>query len=226
MKSSNLFLKKVFSCAEQGIPVRSVLDDAQIRRLVLDKNAEVRNLMAEALVFDQPDAFITEQLCLLARDADALVRTNALDSLGSFVSEESFQLLIDSLSESDSLARMYAVLSVVDVGKILNPRQTRDLLMQLEETEQDGLVLNAIYRGQYILGQKDTLELMMAQYAEGDYYVRCSVLRSLAEIFSAENSDKIKAFAESVDPNESVAVRDAFLELKAQMTRSTPRKDQ
>ncbi len=84
-----------------------------------DPEGIIRSMVASLLVHFENKA-AKDILIELARDKDELVRTEAYDSLSIFIFADVEEFLVTAIrTESDSLARSYAILSWADVFSAL-----------------------------------------------------------------------------------------------------------
>ncbi len=148
----------------------------------LDRCALARRLASE----DTDQA--RQTLLLLAQDPDALVRTEAYDSLGSFPCAEVAQLLKDAIGqEPDELARFYAILSWSDVA------QGQDEALEFLDTLSGKSAYDrvGIACARLTFGDETGLDGLLGLLNHEDYHIRCCVLKSLEEFLDEENQDRI-----------------------------------
>ena len=118
------------------LPNEDASAETLAKLLVLAKaeDAEVRSLTAAALVRFAPDADAADALIALAQDADALVRTQALDSLAAFPTEKVLACLTAALARetADGLPYRYALPAAAEVAVAL--RQPERVLPRIITT--------------------------------------------------------------------------------------------
>ena len=139
----------------------------------------------------------------------------AVDVLGAFSGERSFETLCRAMEDPDELVRAYAAFGVAAVGKAVSPQKAKEVLDRAAEGEQSGIALSGIYEGQFLLGDAAALDRLTALFGPGDYHVRCLVLRALGEVMDGQSRPRIKAFLDTLVPEKfPVSVREAYLETR------------
>ncbi len=171
-----------------------------------------RCAIARQLALEEGDA-ARETLLLLARDPDALVRTEAYDSLGSFPGIRAF--LEEAIRrEPDELARFYAILSWSDVTE-----GGSDFLEAIARKERSPYCRVGIACARYARGQERGLEELLALLPHRNYHIRCCVLKSLIEILNPGNRDSILRAAGDLARTEKVP---CVLELLQELREAAP----
>ena len=163
------------------------------------KDYLVRSDLAKALVYDTESKVSLNILCKLAKDKDALVRVEAIDSLSEFCCERSYYAMKSALTDSDNLVRKYASFGLAWIGKNLCPAAAATLLLECEKRENNEHGLVGIYEGMYILGHEEYLHNLIHLFAMDDYQIQCSVLNTLSEIVNEENKSVIRGFIGKIE---------------------------
>lgn len=183
---------------------------AELKILSQDELIEIRAKVAEVLVNIVNDD--TKKILLsLIRDEEALVRTEAYDSLSEFKDQEVFELLKSAIkNEYDDLARGYAILSWVDLASVFPAKSDYiEFLVKIKNTEKsDWCKLNCCY-GIYILGEKEYFNEILKFSHNPDYHLRCAAISTLSDISSKETVELITESLNQLLTTERVlAVRD------------------
>lgn len=178
--------------------------------LSLDQNEELRSRVAEVLVLsNSPKA--EKILINLLNDEDEIVRVNACDSLGISDSLEVLELLKErTLRDKSSMVRGYAALSIADVATRINYnlKDLANFLINILKKERVTWVKISYYNALYVLGEKNYLKLLINELNNRLYRNRCSVVNSLYNIISYENSEQIKsALVKRMKVEKTIAVK-------------------
>lgn len=142
-------------------------------------------------------------ISVFANDKDALVRTEAYDSLSEFPSKNVQKFLKHAIiHESNALARSYAILSWVDITQTLGVRKKqKKFLKQLKKLpnmkKSEPCMLN-FYYAKCLFGHKKSLKKLLAFLNSSDYQIRCSALNVLQDIASPENRQYIEPSLEQL----------------------------
>lgn len=200
-----------------GNSLSKCLSTTKIDALVRHESSEVRLWTAKALI-NENNAQTVSWLCILSVDKNTEVRLEAVDSLSTFVCEQSYSALVSALRDSDELVRAFAAYGVALVGIHVAHESAKKILLEIEKCELSDRVKVGIYEGLYILGHKKSIEKLFRLCESTDYHVCCSAFRALSEIVNKSNREDIQLFVRSIDtsgmPN---AVKDAIMQLNAQL---------
>lgn len=142
-------------------------------------------------------------LITLAGDKDALVRTEAYDSLSGFPSKHVQKVLKQAIvHEPNALARSYAILSWADVTQALgvHKKQKKFLkqLKKLPKIKKSEHCMLSFYYARYVLGHKKSLKKLLAFLNSSDYQICCCAVNLLWDIVSPENRQSIKQALEQL----------------------------
>lgn len=193
----------------------ALLSDEQLKilkELSLDDDNTVRSMVAPLLV-----DFINEDsksvLIRLAQDKDELVRTEAFDSLSVFPFQDVADFLEKAIiSETNGLARSYAILSWADVLFLLNgvTDEKLEFAQHMKETEKSTDCTLSWCYALFIFGNESFLNELLGFLKNGDYQIRCTTLALLSDIINPSNKAQIKeavAILLIVESTESVRDR-------------------
>ena len=198
MKKQEKYSQTLMNTYERQLLLSDRYSPYMLWKLAKSKGDIVRSDLARALVYDTESKVSLDILCKLAKDKDALVRAEAIDSLSRFCCERSYRVMKSALMDSDSYVRKYASFGLAWIGKSLSPISTGEILFEREKRENNVHGLVGIYEGLYILGYENYLNKLIDLFAVHDYQIQCSVLNSLSEIVNKENKSIIKSFVETV----------------------------
>lgn len=188
---------------EEKINLLSEYDDIAIlseehflilQKFSFDEDSTVRSLVASLLV-DFVNEAAKNILIRLAQDDEVLVRTEAYDSLAVFPFND-VEIFLSSVmqTESDNLARSYAILSWADVTVALS-RVSSELILDIEDKraleKSTDCSLSYCYV-LYIFGNKEILEELLSYLKNSDYQIRCATIALLDEIIDERNAKRIK----------------------------------
>lgn len=167
-----------------------------------DPDAFIRSICAKLLVnFVTPQA---ERLLLnLANDKNALVRTEAYDSLSVFPSKKVQKTLKKAiLHEKNKLACSYAILSWADITQTLGVHKKQEKflkkLKKLPKIKKSEHCMLSFYYAKYVLGHKKSLKKLLAFLNSSDYQICCCAVNLLWDIVSPENRQSIKQALEQL----------------------------
>ncbi|WFR55921.1 HEAT repeat domain-containing protein [Anaerocolumna sp. AGMB13025] len=165
-----------------------------LQEFSIDEDAIVRSMVAPLLV-DFINETAKDILIKLAQDQDALVRTEAYDSLSVFPFGDVETLLEEFVKlEKDSLARSYAILSWADVtcglghvsiDKINNLKKAKLNEKSIECS------LGYCY-ALYVFGEIEILNEILCYLRNDSYQIRCMTINLLNEIINEKNDFIIK----------------------------------
>lgn len=165
-----------------------------LRELCRDSDSYIRSQASSALInFENEEA--KNLLLQLSRDDDSLVRTEAYDSLSNFPFAGVEHFLFEAVkTETDSLARSYAINSWADVSVSLGSCSNRliDAVMQMKSKENNDHCRLAFCYALYNFGDNDVLSEILGFLKNSDYQIRCSAISILSEIANKENDAIIK----------------------------------
>lgn len=193
----------------------SYLSTECISSIVTCDSDDIRQWLAKALINHKSNSFAVPLLCQLAQDSQSYVRVEAVDTLGSFICQESFNALCLAVNDDDELVRTYAAFGIAAVGKEIAPTKALYLLNQVALLEESRRVLVDVYGGMHLLGQHDALQKLFELFQVDDYHVQCAVIHFLEDIINNDNRDEIAHFINSLNISSYVyAVIDAILQIK------------
>lgn len=159
--------------------------------------------------FVQPQSMAL--LLSLGRDEDGVVRAEAYDSLAAFPFPDAEAFLRKSAeTESDALARAYAILSLADV---MLSRQTdlpacREVFLKLLARESDAQCRLSLYRALCLFGAADSLPPLLAFLKDDNYQLRCAAVTAARDVLTVENRETITRAIRSLLQSETTrAVR-------------------
>ena len=165
-----------------------------LKNLSYDNDTLVRSMVASLLV-----DFINEEsksiLQRLAQDKDELVRTEALDSSSVFPFHDVVEFLEKAiLSETNGLARSYAILSWTDVLLLLKgvTDEKVGFARQKRETEKSTKCALSWCYALFMFGNDIFLNEMLQFLKNDDYQIRCETLALLGDIINPNNEEQIK----------------------------------
>lgn len=197
-ENDNELLELLLKTQNQGDAVLEILSAEELRHILRCDESELRIELASALVNDTEEPEAEKILLLLADNENELVRINAVDSLGSFPSDESQEALCKALTDDEPLVRAYAALSLADISSD-NPEKAINALKQRVDCETDSVALIALYNGLYRLGESDCLKLMLSEFDLNDVYSQYWVLKSATDLLDRSNWKQIADFAATVN---------------------------
>lgn len=193
-----------------------------ISSIVACDSDDIRQWLAKALINHNSNCFAVPLLCQLARDSQSFVRIEAVDTLGSFVCQESFNALCLAVNDDDELVRAYAAFGIAAVGKQIAPTKALCLLNQIALSEKSRRVLVDVYGGMYLLGQDDALQKLFELFQADDYLVQCAVVHFLEDIMNNDNRDEIEYFINNLNVfSYAYSVVDAILQIKQKIGSNT-----
>ena len=131
--------------------------------------------------FAAPDADAADALIALAQDADALVRTQALDSLAAFPAEKVLACLTAALAREtvDELPYQYALLAAAEVAVAL---QQPERVLPILRTQADSPVMATricAWYGLSLCGDAQAFDALLGALAAEDYHDRCLAVHLL-----------------------------------------------
>lgn len=183
-----------------------------------NKDALIRGRCAKLLA-NASTSKAKRLLLTLACDKDALVRTDAYDSLSGFPSKNVQKFLKQAMiHESNALARSYAILSWADITQTLgvHKKQKKFLkqLKTLSNMKKSEHCMLSFYYAKYLLGHKKAINKILLFLKSSDYQIRCSTLNVLQDIVSPENRPYIEPSLEQLLQQEvCTSVRENATEL-------------
>ena len=148
-------------------------------------------------------------LSQLAKDSDAHVRVEAVDSLRTFVCRQSFDALCQATVDSDALVRGYAAYGVAIIGKEISFDEAKIILLSMVACENNPRVLVDIYEGLYVLGETTALKDLFSLIHIDDYLVQCAVIHACEEIANDRNRQIILSFLSRDIPFDNTVVKSA-----------------
>ena len=166
-----------------------------------------------------PNQQSEEILLRLAQDKDSLVRADAFDSLSSFPSLNAQRALKQAtVTEPDSLARSYAILSYADVMTTEKSSDTLDptFFDKLLEKEESPRCRLSCYYALSFCGKEASIDHILSYLSHADYRIRCTAISILQEVANSKNTSKIRVAVRvqrEIDP--AAAVKDKIDELLA-----------
>lgn len=199
MYTHNAIIEILVNSYEKQEPLSVNLTENILLSLSENSSAEVRSWFAKSLVYHDSHEFAVRELCKLARDKNALVRVEAVDSLSFYVTQESFETMCMSLNDEDELVRAYAAFGLAVIGRVVSKEQAIFLLDIHSKREESCRTLVGIYEGLYILGKDENLRSLIDLFHSKDYHVQCAVLHALDEIVAPDNLSELKHFVDSID---------------------------
>lgn len=177
--------------------------------LSYDPDDEVRARVAD-IIKDSNTDLAREILMRLTNDKDSLVRANACDSLCNNKSSKTLELLKSKvLKDRCSLVRGYATLSIVDiiVNNGYDKQEMIEFFFDRLKKEKIVWVKICIYKGLYLMGHNEFLDLLLQELNNRAYRNRCMVTNILFDIISEENYEVIrKALIQREKKEKTVAV--------------------
>lgn len=193
----------------------SYLSTQVISSIITCDSDDIRQWLAKALINHNSNSFAVPLLCKLAQDSQSFVRIEAVDTLSSFICQESFNALCLAVNDNDELVRAYAAYGIAAVGKEIAPTNALYLLNQAASSEENCRVLVDIYGGMHLLGQEDALQKLFKLFQVDDYLVQCAVIHLFEDIVNNHNRDEIAHFINNLNiSNYAYSVVDAILQLK------------
>lgn len=181
------------------VPLSTVLSPNDLVRLETHPSEFVRVALAKALVYDAEGPLTVELLCRLARDPDALVRAEAMDSLSECPCDHSYTTLRQALDDPDELVRKYAAFGVGYLGRSIAPADAEALLRRAAAADPSEHAQVGIWEGLYLLGAPERLEPLLALFRSEDYQIQCSVLHALEDCLNWQNLPRILDFLNSLE---------------------------
>lgn len=202
--------------------VQSKKDLKKIASLSKDADACIRIGCAKLLVnFDTPQA--KHLLLNLANDKNALIRTEAYDSLSVFPSKKVQKSLKRAiLCEKNELARSYAILSWADVTQTLGVHKKQEKflkkLKKLSKIKRSEHCMLSLLYAKYLFGHKKAITKILVFLNSSDYQIRCSVINLLWEIVPSDSDFLIKQSLEQRISHETcTSVRENAIKLLQQI---------
>lgn len=179
-------------------PLHHLMHDTVIESLLMHHDPQLRSWLAKALVFDSGYPAAAQWLCLLARDGNADVRVEAVDSLSEFPCPRTHEVLRAALTDPDLHVRAYAAFGLAWT----KADHAAALLSAALDRETENAVRVSILEGLYLLGRRDCLAALMTLFTEDDYHIQCSILHALEEIRNPENDAVIRDFLAALRPED------------------------
>lgn len=202
MVCSEEIMTYLMKAYDDGVPLHSILSPHHLKTLIVHPDSEVRMWLAKCMVHDDDHADILKYLIPLAKDRDELVRLEAIDTLSSFISQESIHTLYLALEDSEALVRAYAAYGIAVVGSVICLEEATQVLKKAKAHEQSLRVQADIYYGLWLLGETVALDCLIGLFDCKDYQVQCAVLRSLTELLDTQNNEKVHLFLSSLQPDD------------------------
>ncbi|MDR1565002.1 MAG: HEAT repeat domain-containing protein [Oscillospiraceae bacterium] len=175
--------------------VFSTEDTSILKELYTDEDSLIRGLVAGILCFVEPE-ISTPLLMTLANDSDALVRTEACDSLCNCKGEAVFNLLKDRLiHDKSSLFRSYAALSLADITKDEDAYKAEAMQLLTSRLEKERVINTKIsfFRSLYLLSKEERyLDALLPILQNRRYQNRCAVAHSLSSVCFPSNMERIE----------------------------------
>lgn len=171
-----------------------------------DEDEYIRSLAAESLVH-VGIAPAMELLIRLTGDPDALVRTNAYDSLGSFENPQVRNLLKKAArKEPDELARFYALLSYAD--QVQAGTAAVCYFQKSMHDDASPMCKLACSYALYQLGDDSQFDyLSESLHCAEDYHIRSMAASFFLDILNENNREKVFAALNSaLETEKSIAV--------------------
>ena len=202
-------LEQLYKCYDLGQSPSNYFDYGQINNLASSRNEDIRSSLAKALVNHKVIDDAVKWLSQLAKDSDALVRVEAVDSLRTFVCRQSFDALCQATVDSDALVRGYAAYGVAIIGKEISFDEAKIILLSMVACENNPRVLVDIYEGLYVLGETTALKDLFSLIHIDDYLVQCAVIHACEEIANDRNKQIILSFLSRDIPFDNAVVKSA-----------------
>jgi HEAT repeat protein len=147
-----------------------------IEPLLHDRNEGVRYDAAECIgILQRGRGLSPSGLRGLLKDRSALVRIQALDSLGLVRDKSALPNIIRLLSDQDNLVRAHAASAV----GILGGRSYLNQLRRGLSLERDESARIGFYEALFSLGEREMLGYLLMLLKSSDYRVRCAAANSL-----------------------------------------------
>ena len=202
MKAKTFQEKWALLTKYENKPVLTKKNIKSICVLANDKDALIRGRCAKLLA-NASASKAKRVLLTLSCDKDALVRTEAYDSLSGFPSKHVQKFLKQAIvHEPNALARSYAILSWADVTQALgvHKKQKKFLkqLKKLQKIKKSEHCMLSFYYAKYVLGHKKSLKKFLAFLSSSDYQICCCAVNLLWDIVSPENRQSIKQALEQL----------------------------
>lgn len=199
MSCSYDLLDVLMDCAYDGKALSKEMNSDTISALSENNCVDIRIWAARALAYNDFNCVTIHTLCRLAKDEDAQVRVEAVDSLCGFSCPDSYAVMRSAILDSDRLVRAYAAFGVAVIGRTVEPESAQEILLCAEARDTDPRVLTGIYEGLYILEQKSAFDKLIRLFSSNDYHIKCAVLNALIEILNDENRSMVQSFINSID---------------------------
>ena len=184
---------------------------AWIESVLYCKDWSLKSRLAQLLVCF-PNEHAKKMLLQLLRDSNELVQVEALDSLASFPSEETFDAVITHLTSRHPLVRSYTYLCI---GEICPKEKREEVLLSLQEiTEKNtnskiGLLFCLVQ-----LGERDKINDLLKMISRCNYRNKIAILNSFEyywDDYTKEEKDNIYQAIKKRDfSKEGRAVRTAL----------------
>ena len=173
----------------------------------------VRDMVA-SLLAGRPSTQSKAVLLHLAHDPDALVRTDAYDSLSEFPCDEVSDLLNHAaVTEPDPLARSYAILSCADIMSPQEAARRCPFFRTIYEAEKSARCKLSCLYALFLCGEERALNHILSYVRHSDYQIRCSAISILQEISDTHNLPNIRsALLDQQAVETSAAVKDRIHE--------------
>ena len=187
----------LIKCYEKNISPLRYFSKEFILSIIFYAPDDVRLWLAKSMVHATN---INTAVCILSKliqDEEELVRIEAADSLGVFISEDSFEILSAATFDSSELVRAYAYSGIAEIAVKCRSCDGITILHEALDRETEPRVLLDVYASLYLLGEKANLSIIYQIFEESDYRTKCAVLHTLEELAISENIDDILQFLES-----------------------------
>lgn len=184
-----------------------------LKKFSYDKNSFVRSRCAALLINFETEKSL-KILLRLSSDNNALVRTEAYDSLGIFYFPEVEKALFRAINlEKDCLAKQYSILSWADVVSQLHDDFKENIVFvqniidsnQTEDYDSCHIRLSCYYALK--LFRCDVINNMIDFLNSDEYTIRCSALNLLNDVADDTNRELIRSVVELLKTEKTVAVK-------------------
>lgn len=168
-----------------------------LSQLAQDKNAEIRNRVAQILA--NFHSLQSENILIkFLSDSDELIRANACDSL-LFSSNYSIMERLKKVIKSDvTLVRGYAILTMSDIA--INTHKVDEAIaffQQILQKEKSPWIQLCCYEGLYKLGIHSYYNKILEQINNRYYRNRCATLNSLKRLVTNRTKEKTRIVLEN-----------------------------
>ena len=184
----------LIKCYEKNISPLRYFSKEFILSIISYAPDDVRLWLAKSMVHATN---INTAVCILSKliqDNEELVRIEAADSLGVFISEDSFEILSAATFDSSKLVRAYAYSGIAEIAVKCRSCDGITILHEALDRETEPRVLLDVYAGLYLLGEKVYLWKIHQMFEESDYRTKCATLYTLEDLATPENIKDILSF--------------------------------